>query len=76
MAIAKEHLEERLYALRRQKLLHTYRCSKCPYRPNGRSGQVYSDDCHRCPVKYDLLDIGSILNMTLEPKLTVEEEWK
>ncbi|MEK4228939.1 hypothetical protein [Solibacillus sp. FSL H8-0538] len=69
MGIVNELFYDRQEALDRQKLLHNHRCVGCPY----RLVDGYSEDCHRCPVKYELIEIGQVLNQTVKARVEVCE---
>lgn len=65
---------ERLEALDRQKVLFENRCLGCPYRKNGKKWEVYVDNCYRCPIRDEFLEIGDTLMSTLKPRKQIEGE--
>lgn len=65
---------ERLEALDRQSLLFKNRCLGCPYRKKANRWEVYAEDCYRCPIRDEFLEIGEILMSTLNPRKEIEGE--
>lgn len=64
----------RLEALERQSILFENRCLGCPYRKKANKSDIYVEDCYRCPVRDELLEIGDILMSTLNPRIEIKGE--